>query len=144
MHIKKLFSLFVLMVFLQALPLHAQWNPLNSILPLGPTMEWSTQKPKDPIEVRVPRGADGDFTLHEDENDNCNYEKRVYATIPFHWNEAKLMLTIGARQGNLPGMLQSRTFQIVFVGENDGVGVERSDKPDKVVQYSGSEITIKP
>lgn len=116
----------------------------GSILPLGPKMEWSTQKPEDPIELRVYRGANGDFTLYEDENDNYNYEKGVYATIPFHWDEANQTLTIGARKGTFPGMLQSRTFQIVFAGENHGVGIDPSDKPDKIVQYSGSEITIKP
>lgn len=116
----------------------------GSILPLGPTMEWSTQKPEDPIELRVYRGADGNFTLYEDENDNYNYEKGAYAIIPFHWNEASQTLTIGNRKGSFPGMLESRTFQIVFVGENHGVGIEPSDKPDKVVQYSGSAIKIKP
>ena len=54
----------------------------GSIVPLGPEIEWSAQKPADPIELRVYRGADGDFTLYEDENDNYNYEKGVYATIP--------------------------------------------------------------
>ncbi len=116
----------------------------GSIVPLGPKMEWSTQMPEDPIELRVYRGADGDFTLYEDENDNYNYEKGVYATIPFHWDEARQSLTIGARKRTFPGMLQSRTFQIVFVGENHGVGIAASDRPDKIVQYSGSEITIKP
>ena len=50
--------------------------------------EWSTEKPADPIELRIYRGADGDFTLYEDENDNYNYEKGAYATIPLHWDDA--------------------------------------------------------
>jgi alpha-D-xyloside xylohydrolase len=64
---------------LERIPLYVR---AGSILPLGPDMEYSTQKPADPIELRVYRGADGDFTLYEDENDNYNYEKGAYATIP--------------------------------------------------------------
>lgn len=116
----------------------------GSILPLGPTMEWSTQKAEDPIELRIYRGADSDFTLYEDQNDTYNYEKGAYATIPLHWDDAKQTLTIGDRKGQFPGMLESRNFQIVFVDANHGVGVEATDRPDKTVQYSGKEITVTP
>jgi alpha-D-xyloside xylohydrolase len=126
---------------LDRLPLYVR---AGSILPLGPTMEWSTQKAEDPIELRIYRGADGDFTLYEDENDTYNYEKGAYATIPMHWDDAKQTLTIGDRKGQFPGMLASRTFQIVFVGENHGVGVEATDRPDKTVQYSGAAVTVTP
>lgn len=126
---------------LDRLPLYVR---AGSILPLGPEMEWSTQKPEDPIELRVYRGADGDFTLYEDENDNYDYEKGVYATIPLHWDDAKQVLTIGDRKGQFPGMLASRTFRVVFVGENHGVGVGASDRADRVVQYAGKEMRVSP
>ena len=87
----------------------------GSILPLGPEIEWSTEKPADPIELRVYRGADGDFTLYEDENDTYNYEKGAYATIPL-MGRSRQTLTIGDRQGEFPGMLGSWTFRVVFVG----------------------------
>jgi alpha-D-xyloside xylohydrolase len=116
----------------------------GSIVPMGPEKEWSTEKPEDPIELRVYRGADGDFTLYEDENDGYNYEKGAYATIPFHWDEAKQTLTIGERKGEFPGMLAERTFQVVFVSENHGVGVMAESKPDKTVHYSGKQISVMP
>jgi alpha-D-xyloside xylohydrolase len=113
----------------------------GSILPLGPEVEWATQKSADPIELRVYTGADGDFTLYEDENDNYNYEKGVYSTIPFHWDEARQSLTIGARKGSFPGMLQARTFRVVFVRPNQGVDV-KSEQADRVIQYSGQTISV--
>jgi alpha-D-xyloside xylohydrolase len=116
----------------------------GSILPMGPDVEWSTQKPADPIELRVYRGADGDFTLYEDENDNYDYEEGVHATIPFHWDDAKGLLTIGERQGEFPGMLQKRTFHVAFVRDAHGVGIETSDKPDKTVQYTGAKLEVTP
>jgi len=126
---------------IERLPLYVR---AGSIVPMGPEVEWSTQKPADPIEVRVYRGADGSFTLYEDENDNYNYEKGAYATIPFHWDEASQTLSVGDRKGEFPGMLERRTFRMVFVGENHGTGIDPEDKPDKVVEYAGKQITVRP
>jgi alpha-D-xyloside xylohydrolase len=116
----------------------------GSIIPLGPDEEWASEKLADPIELRVFRGADGDFTLYEDEGDNYNYEKGIYATIPLHWDDHAQTLTIGDRQGNFPGMLQARTFHVVIVGENHGSGIEPTAQADKIVQYSGAQITVTP
>ncbi|MBS1852356.1 MAG: glycoside hydrolase family 31 protein [Acidobacteria bacterium] len=126
---------------LDQLPLYVR---AGSILPLGPAMEWATQRPADPIELRIYRGADGDFTFYEDENDNYNYEKGAYATIPLHWDDAGKKLTIGARQGSFPGMLATRTFHIIFVREKHGTGVQAEDRPDQTISYSGQPITITP
>ena len=126
---------------LDRLPLYVR---AGSIIPLGPDEEWATEKPADPIELRVYRGANGDFTMYEDENDNYNYEKGAYATIPLHWDDAAHTLTIGDRKGQFPGMLESRSFRIVFVGENHGVGVSSTDEVDKVVQYAGEQVTVTP
>jgi alpha-D-xyloside xylohydrolase len=114
----------------------------GSIVPLGPDQEWSTEKPADPIELRIYTGADVDFTIYEDENDNYDYEKGVYATIPLHWDDASRTLTIGDRKGQFPGMLDNRSFHVVFVRENHGVGENPTDEVDKVVQYSGKQIIV--
>ena len=125
---------------LDRLPLYVR---AGSILPLGPAEEWSTEKPEDPIELRIYRGSDGDFTLYEDENDNYNYEKGAYATIPLHWDDTRNTLTIGDRKGQFPGVLAGRSFHVVFVSEKHGVGID-SAAADKVVQYSGKQITVTP
>jgi alpha-D-xyloside xylohydrolase len=126
---------------LDRLPLYVR---AGSIVPMGPDVEYAAEKPADPIELRVYAGAGGDFTLYEDENDNYDYEKGVYATIPMHWDDAARSLTIGARQGRFPGMLESRTFRVVFTGEGHGVGIGQTAQPDKVVQYSGQPVTVTP
>ena len=126
---------------LERIPLYVR---AGSILPLGPDEEWATEKAADPIELRIYGGANGDFTLYEDENDNYNYEKGTYATIPMHWDDASHTLTIGDRKGQFPGMLESRSFHVVFVSENHGVGVNPSDEVDKLVPYSGRQVTVNP
>jgi alpha-D-xyloside xylohydrolase len=114
----------------------------GSIIPFGPEEEYSNQKPADPIELRVYPGADGSFTLYEDENDTYHYEKGACATIPMQWNDSTRTLTIGARKGSFPGMLEGRTFRVVFVSENHGGGVESAANPDQTIQYSGREVSV--
>ncbi|MGA7674178.1 MAG: TIM-barrel domain-containing protein [Rhizomicrobium sp.] len=114
----------------------------GSIVPMGPFLQYSTEKPADPIELRIYAGANGDFTLYEDENDNYDYEKGVYATIGFHWDDAKRRLTIGSRKGTFPGMLKARTFRVVLVRKGHGAGVEDTNNPDKVISYRGVQQTV--
>ena len=103
----------------------------GSILPMGLEMQYVGEKAWDNLEIRVYPGADGEFTLYEDEGDNYNYEKGTYATIAFHWNNKSRTLTIDNRQGAYPGMLQSRQFSIVL-----------PDGTSKTVTYDGTRQTI--
>ncbi len=114
----------------------------GSIIPMGPFVQYATEKPDAPIEIRVYPGANGSFSLYEDQNDNYNYEKGVFSTISFKWNDAKRELIIGKRQGRFPGMLIDRTFKIVIVTPTKGTGVEITKNPDKTVQYDGNEKSV--
>jgi alpha-D-xyloside xylohydrolase len=116
----------------------------GSIVPLGPDLQYAAEKSADPIELRIYRGANGAFTLYEDENDSYDYEKGVHATIPFSWDEAAHTLTIGDRTGTFPGVLEKRTFRVVFVSENHGTGGGLTENANKTVEYSGKKITVAP
>jgi alpha-D-xyloside xylohydrolase len=124
---------------LNRIPLYVR---AGSIVPVGPEIEYTSEKAADPIELRVYPGADGDFAIYEDENDTYNYEKGAFATIPIHWDDAAGKLTFGNRAGKFPGMLEKRTFRIIFVGANHGAGILSTSEPDKVVAYSGSPVAV--
>jgi alpha-D-xyloside xylohydrolase len=126
---------------LNKLPLYVR---AGSIVPMGPAMEWSTEKPADPIELRIYTGADGDFTLYEDQNDGYAYEKGVHATIAMRWNDAAKTLTLGAREDSFPGMLSQRSFRVVLVGTGHGVGIGESEKAEATVSYKGEKMVVKP
>ena len=104
----------------------------GSILPLGPEMQYVGEKAWDNLELRLYPGANGDFTLYEDEGDNYNYEKGQYATIAFHWNDKTRTLTIDERKGNYPGMLTKRQFTIVT-----------PDGKQQVVNYEGMQKQVR-
>jgi alpha-D-xyloside xylohydrolase len=123
---------------IETMPLYVR---AGSIIPYGPDIQYAAQS-SDPMELRIYRGADGHFTLYEDENDNYDYEKGVYATIPFDWNESKQTLTIGKRAGKFPGMMKDRTFRIVWVSSGHGAGIASDETPDAIIRYTGSAVTM--
>jgi len=116
----------------------------GAIIPIGPDVQYATEKRWDNLEIRIYAGADGLFTLYEDENDNYNYEKGAYSNITFRWNDAGKTLTIGDRKGSFPGMLSERKFRIILVGKNKGTGTETPKQWDKEITYEGKRTVIKP
>ncbi len=125
---------------LDVIPLYLK---AGSILPIGPKVQFATEKKWDNLEIRVYEGGNGEFTLYEDENDNYNYEKGVYSTITFNWNNAKRTLTINDRKGEYPGMLKDRKFNIILVSKGKAVGDGAVEKFDKVVSYNGRKTVVR-
>ncbi|MCX6222905.1 MAG: DUF5110 domain-containing protein [Bacteroidia bacterium] len=109
--------------------------PAGSILPIGPVMQYTSEKKADNIEIRVYLGKDGKFSLYEDEGTNYNYEKGAFSTISFEYNDAEGTLTIGDRRGSFEGMLNNRIFRIISVG--------KTTSEPKTVQYNGSKTVVK-
>lgn len=114
----------------------------GSILPVGPNVQYAEEKKWDNLEIRIYPGANGKFVLYEDENDNYNYEKGVYSTITFDWDDKKKTLTISDRKGAFPGMLDKRKFNIVIVAAGKGAGENITIQPDKVISYEGRKIAV--
>lgn len=114
----------------------------GAIIPYGPDMQYSDEKPASEITLYVYAGQNGAFTLYEDEGVNYNYEKGQYATIPFTYNEADGTLTIGDRTGEFPGMLKQRTFNIVKVGKDKPQPFDLKAK-GTVVNYDGKAQHVK-
>src|SRR6185312_4611362 len=96
----------------------------GSIIPFGPELQYTAEKPADPISLFVYGGRDASFSLYEDENGNYNYEKGVFANIPFRYDESAKTLTIGKREGSFPGMLKSRTFRITLITRDKPAGLD--------------------
>lgn len=115
----------------------------GSIIPFGPKVQYSTEKKWDNLEIRIYPGADGEFILYEDENDNYNYENGVYSTIKFKWDDNTHTLTIEDRNGKFPQILKSRKFNIVVVDEKNGIGSEQSVTFTQTISYNGKAKTVK-
>jgi alpha-D-xyloside xylohydrolase len=115
----------------------------GAILPFGSKVQYAAEKKWDQLEIRIYEGANGEFTLYEDENDNYNYEKGIYSTIQMKWDDQARTLTFGERKGNFPGMLKSRTFNIVLVNKQQGTGASVATKFNKSIVYNGKAKQVK-
>ena len=115
----------------------------GSIIPFGPEMQYTDEKPTDPITLYVYCGRSCAFTMYEDESTNYNYEKGECSTMRFDYDDQKGELTIGDRNGKFYGMLKSRTFNIVWVTHDKPVGYDIGNSPDTTVQYEGSKLVVR-
>ena len=114
----------------------------GSIVPVGPAVQYATERPWDRLLMKVYPGCDASFRLYEEENDSYRYEDGLYSTIDFRWDEARRTLTIGPREGRYPGMWEKRVFDIELVEQGRG-SFDREGKPVKTVTYRGKPLTLK-
>jgi alpha-D-xyloside xylohydrolase len=122
-----------------AIPLYVK---AGSIVPTGPQLQYTGEKPADPITVSVYTGADGDFTLYEDDGLSYAYEKGACSRIPIHWNERARTLTIGERSGSFKGMLKTRTFAVVLISKGQPRAYDSAVVPAKTLKYAGQEMKL--
>ena len=124
---------------IEKIPLYVR---AGSIIPFGPVMQYVDEKKEDPIELRIYPGANGNFTLYEDEGESFDYKKGAFSTINFSWDDINKILTIGKRKGMFSGMLQSRQFNIIMVGKGNGAGITAPLHYSKTIIYTGNKLKI--
>ena len=124
---------------LDAIPVHVR---AGSIVPFGPELAYTGEKPADPMVLYVYAGNDGAFELYEDDGSSYEYEKGAFSVIPMRWNDATRTLTLGARRGSFSGMLGERTFHVVRVASSKAVGFSFTPSHDATVTYSGRETPV--
>jgi alpha-D-xyloside xylohydrolase len=115
----------------------------GAIVPFGPEIQYITEKKSDPITLFIYQGANGDFTLYEDDGVTYAYEKGAFARIPIHWDDAAKTLTIGKREGSFAGALSERTFNLVLVSKKKPVPFSFTPQADRTVHYSGDKLVAK-
>ena len=114
----------------------------GSIVPFGPELQYTGEKPADPLTLYVYAGHDGAFTLYEDDGLTYNYEKGAFARIPVKWDDRSRTLTLGKREGKFAGMLSQRTINVVLVSRQKPVGYSFNPTPDQTVTYRGKELKL--
>lgn len=115
----------------------------GAILPIGGTLQYTTEKKQDLVDLYIYAGADGAFSLYEDEGVNYNYEKGLYSRIDLKFDNATKTLFFADRVGRFDGMLNSRTFNIIFVHPKHAAGVDTKAKKSQHILYSGKAIQVK-
>lgn len=114
----------------------------GSIVPMGPVVQYATEKLDAPYEIRIYPGADAKFTIYEDDNETYNYEQGQYAVYELSWNDAAKVLTVGERRGRFPGMTERRTLRVVLAEPELNAGVREGAAKAKTIVYNGSRIEV--
>ncbi|MDR1257667.1 MAG: DUF5110 domain-containing protein [Tannerellaceae bacterium] len=109
----------------------------GSIIPAGEVVQSTAEIQKD-LTLYVYTGADASFTLYEDNGTTYDYEKGLYATTLFSYDEAAGRLTVGARRGSYPGMVEERSINVVFISPEHPEGQASS------VNYKGESLEVSP
>jgi alpha-D-xyloside xylohydrolase len=124
----------------ESIPLYVKGG---SILPMGPEIQYTAEKPDGPVTLWVYTGADASFELYEDDGVTYGYEKGAFSTIPISWDEKAATLTIGARTGSYPGMPAAREFRVVFVAKDKPVGHSATPPAAATLRYDGAPVSAK-
>jgi alpha-D-xyloside xylohydrolase len=114
--------------------------PAGSILPVGQLIQ-NTTKPQTDLTVFVYAGKNGTFTLYEDENVNYNYEKGIFSTIKFSFNNKNKTISIGERKGNFAGIVKERNFHFILVQPKNPVGIDTRLQELNTIHYTGAKIS---
>jgi alpha-D-xyloside xylohydrolase len=114
----------------------------GSIIPVGPEIEYTSEKKDAPLDIYVYTGADGSFDLYEDEGTNYNYEKGKFTLIRFTWSEADQKMTVADRKGAFDGMLKDRIFRIILVSKEKPVPFLSEKTKAAEIKYSGSQVVF--
>ena len=115
----------------------------GAIIPFGPDQQFIGEKDARVLTVYVYTGADGRFSLYEDDGVSYGYEKRHFSRIPIAWNDADRTLTIAARDGSFDGMIRDRTFNVVLVSPEAAVGYTPAASATRSIAYRGAKVTAK-
>jgi alpha-D-xyloside xylohydrolase len=113
----------------------------GAIVPTGRDVQWTGEDPQGPLTLHVFPGADGTFTLYEDQGEDMGYTRGEFARIPLTWDERRRTLTLGAREGRFPGMAATRRIGVV-VHEGGGSGPVFEREAEKWVDYDGSAVEL--
>jgi len=114
----------------------------GAIIPFGPEMEWSDEKPAELINLYVYAGQNGRFRLYEDEGTNYNYERGKYATIDITYDDATRTVSFGARKGRFDGMLKDRRFNVVLISKDAPKALNLDNPEGVMVQYNGKAVSV--
>lgn len=104
----------------------------GSIIPCNPQVMNLKSQPEQ-LDLWVIPGAEGSFTLYEDEGDTEEYRNGAFATTQMHQHrkDGTVTLTIAGRQGVYKNMPAQRSLRVVFFAQ---------DKPE-MLTVDGEECT---
>jgi alpha-D-xyloside xylohydrolase len=115
----------------------------GSIVPTGPLVQHTGESSHSPLTLNVYTGADGRFSLYEDDGVSRQYLNGQHSRIPLRWDEATKTLTIGPREGSYAGMAGTRTINVRWMRPGRARALAFDARPDATLTYDGTPQTVR-
>jgi alpha-glucosidase (family GH31 glycosyl hydrolase) len=117
-------------VDLATLPLYVR---AGAVLPLGPVKQYSSEPVDGPPTLQVYPGADGAFTLYEDDGQTFDYTRGAWMGIEMRWSDARRVLTLRLAKGSRLLPPTSRRISVRVAGT----------RATRDVSFSGAPIEVR-
>lgn len=115
----------------------------GSIIPTGPAIQSTAEKSDGTLTLNVYTGADGGFSLYEDDGTSRQYLNGAFSRIPIAYDEETRTLVIGNREGRFPGMHGRRTINVRWFSAGRPKPFTLDGKADTSVVYAGQSVSVK-
>jgi alpha-D-xyloside xylohydrolase len=116
----------------------------GAIVPTGPQIQHTGNDSGSPVTLNVYTGADGSFSLYEDDGTSRDYLHGRYSRIPLKWDEGTKTLVIGAREGaGYAGMAGQRVVNIRWMKPGSPRTLDLDGRPDASVTYDGTPLKVR-
>ncbi|HUF22854.1 MAG TPA: TIM-barrel domain-containing protein [Vicinamibacterales bacterium] len=84
-------------VDLETMPIYVR---AGATLPFGPVKEWTTQRVDAPLELMVYPGADGHYTLYEDDGASFEHRRGAFMKTEVSWDDSSRQLSMRLSRGS--------------------------------------------
>ncbi|HEY1123759.1 MAG TPA: TIM-barrel domain-containing protein [Haloferula sp.] len=104
----------------------------GSILPLDPIRQYTGEEAKDPLTIRIYRGADGTAQIYHDDDSSNGYLKGDSSVTSLAWNDQAEKLTIEPRVSPGHRLKQPQKLQIKLL----------PGAKEMAIDYRGESMTV--
>jgi alpha-glucosidase/alpha-D-xyloside xylohydrolase len=116
-------------VDLETLPLYAR---AGAILPLAPVRQYTGEAVDGPLTLRVYPGADGSFTLYEDDGVSFAYRRGDWMGVRMSWDDRGRTLSLRLADGSRMRPPLTRRVEARLM----------PDGPARAVEFSGEPLSV--
>jgi len=100
-------------VDLETMPLYVR---AGAVLPFGPLKQYAGEKVDGPLSVKIYPGADGGFTVYEDDGSSFDFRKGSWMGIRMAWREQTRTFSAQLASGSRMLAAPSRKLEIALAG----------------------------
>src|SRR5215831_4879847 len=116
-------------VDLETMPLYVR---AGSIIPMGPVKQYTGEKVSGPLTLTVYPGADGDFTIYEDDGASFNYRKGEWMKLRAIWSNSQRRLSLKLGEGSGMTVGNERNIEVRIAGE----------KTARAIFFKGTQVDV--